>query len=194
MAVRSKDEDDYCKLLKQQQPSKKLSTMKLSASMGSIIVVKKPMSLMLPKLNEGQIDLASSLTSGFLTGILTNPMDVVTARLMTQPADFAKDLLPGFRSSVNAPYKGLFDCMTRMMREEGPRSFMIGVRARVSWIAPFVCISLGLNNMFKRSLKEWKTRQVGQPLLFERQSAKEKSKRNKVPAMKVLTVLRRRGK
>jgi Mitochondrial carrier protein len=181
MDKRSIDEKDYNTQLEQhakQQKKSKIVDKKCVAPS----LKKKPVSLMMPKMNEGQIDLASSLTSGFLTGILTNPMDVVTARLMTQPADFAKDLLPGFRASVKAPYKGLFDCMSRMMREEGPSAFMIGVRARVTWIAPFVCISLGLNNVFKRSLKAWKTKQA--ELLVEQQQQQLKNKRQQRKQMR----------
>ena len=108
------------------------------------------------------VDLVSSLTSGLLTGFLTNPMDVVTARLMTQKADFAKSLLPAFRPSVGAPYRGMMDCITRMAREEGPRGFLIGVKARVSWIAPFVVVSLGLNNYLKQQLVAVKNQQQHQ--------------------------------
>ena len=63
------------------------------------------------RLNPAIIDLISGISAGFLTGLLTNPMDVVTARLMTQKVDIAKTvgsvILPGFRASVGTPYKGL---------------------------------------------------------------------------------------
>ena len=36
------------------------------------------------------IDLMSGISAGFLTGLLTNPMDVVTARLMTQKVPYAR--------------------------------------------------------------------------------------------------------
>ena len=106
------------------------------------------------RLSPAVIDLLSGISAGFLTGLLTNPMDVITARLMTQKADMAKNLLPGFRASVGAPYKGLADCVVRMAREEGPRSFLIGVKSRVGWIAPFTAISLGLNNYLRRRVEE----------------------------------------
>jgi hypothetical protein len=102
------------------------------------------------RLSPAVIDLISGTTAGFLTGLLTNPMDVVTARLMTQKADLAKELLPAFRASVGAPYRGLGDCAMRMLREEGLSSFLIGVKSRVGWIAPFTAISLGLNNVLRR--------------------------------------------
>jgi Mitochondrial carrier protein len=174
MNKRYVEEMDYNKQLEQHE--KQQSRKKSRKQSVAPLMRKKPVSLMMPKLSEGQIDLASSLTSGFLTGVLTNPMDVVTARLMTQPADFAKDLLPGFRASVKAPYRGLFDCMSRMMREEGPGAFMIGVRARVTWIAPFVCISLGLNNVFKRGLKAWKMKQAELVIEQQQQQQQQQSK------------------
>ena len=102
------------------------------------------------RLSPAVIDLISGTTAGFLTGLLTNPMDVVTARLMTQKTDLAKELLPAFRASVGAPYRGLGDCAMRMLREEGLSSFLIGVKSRVGWIAPFTAISLGLNNVLRR--------------------------------------------
>lgn len=102
------------------------------------------------RLSPAVIDLISGTTAGFLTGLLTNPMDVVTARLMTQKADLAKELLPAFRASVGAPYRGLGDCAMRMLREEGLSSFLIGAKSRVGWIAPFTAISLGLNNLLRR--------------------------------------------
>ena len=44
--------------------------------------------------------------------------------------------------------------MVRMAREEGPRSFLMGVKSRVGWIAPFTAISLGLNNVLRRQAEE----------------------------------------
>jgi Mitochondrial carrier protein len=114
------------------------------------------------RLSPPAIDLLSGITAGFLTGLLTNPMDVVTARLMTQKADIAKGLLPGFRASVGAPYKGFGDCVLRMAREEGPRSFLIGVKSRVGWIAPFTAISLGLNNVLRRRVEAYQALQAKQ--------------------------------
>ena len=52
----------------------------------------------------------------------------------------------------------LGDCVMRMAREEGPRSFLMGVKSRVGWIAPFTAISLGLNNVLRRKAEEAKTR------------------------------------
>ena len=126
-----------------------------------------------------------------MIGILTNPMDVVIARLMTQQVSskskISKDILktastlwesrigPTMASSLdmssinavgtldNIPYKGMVDCISRMAREEGVGAFFAGVGARVVWIAPFTAISLSLNEAFRRSLihQRQKRREVG---------------------------------
>jgi hypothetical protein len=41
-----------------------------------------------------------------------------------------------------------------MFREEGPKSFLIGVKAQVGWIAPFTAIQLGLNDVLRRKIEE----------------------------------------
>lgn len=106
----------------------------------------------------------------FLSGILTNPMDVVTARLMTQESTSAAKSIqnlvwesrlgPTMATAVDniqhIPYKGLKDCIVRMAREEGIGSFYAGVGARVIWIAPFTAISLSLNESFRRKILERK--------------------------------------
>ena len=108
-----------------------------------------------PELQSEASYLLAGISSGFLTGFLTTPMDVVTARLMTQKVNTAKGIiLPGFRAAVGTPYRGLGDCIIRMAKEEGPRSFFMGVKSRVGWIAPFTAISLGLNNVLRRKAEE----------------------------------------
>ena len=150
------------KMLQQQQHREQsvVDERKPTSQRSGFPFLQSRLQLRLPQMSHATIDLVSSLSSGLLTGFLTNPMDVVTARLMTQKADVAKSLLPAFRSSVGAPYRGMMDCVVRMVREEGPWSFMNGVKTRVIWIAPFVVISLGMNNYFKHKLHTAKTRQA----------------------------------
>ena len=84
-----------------QNGPRKLSSSSSSSSDSPISSLRMPRwNLPSVKLTPPAIDLISSLCSGLLTGYLTNPMDVVTARLMTQKADVAKNILPGFRSAV----------------------------------------------------------------------------------------------
>ena len=109
----------------------------------------------IPKFDATTIDLMASLTSGFFTGVLTNPMDVVTARIMTQKSDLTKKMLNGFRPAISAPYKGILDCATRMAKEEGPKAFLKGIQTRILWITPFIAIQLGLNSCFKNKIEEY---------------------------------------
>ena len=103
-------------------------------------------------INSGGIDLAAGISSGLLTAVLTTPMDVAAARLITQNR-------AGLTVGV-VPYKGFVDCMIRMAREEGPKSFFIGVKARVSNIAPFCAISLTINESLKRLLENRNSRRT----------------------------------
>jgi hypothetical protein len=121
-------------------------------------------------------------------GILTNPMDVITARLMTQDAasiaattganvgqtlwesrigptmattidTFCPKVVEAVSSTIqSAQYKGLRDCACRMAREEGVGAFFAGVGARLIWIAPFTALSLSLNEALRRGIAEKKNR------------------------------------
>jgi hypothetical protein len=95
--------------------------------------------------SSGALDLAAGISSGLLTAILTNPMDVAAARLITQSKSGM--------TLGSIPYKGFIDCMIRMAKEEGPKAFFIGSKARVSNIAPFCAISLTINESLKRILE-----------------------------------------
>ena len=43
------------------------------------------------------------------------------------------------------------------------RSFLMGVKSRVGWIAPFTAISLGLNNVLRRQAEERQLAQLQPP-------------------------------
>lgn len=58
--------------------------------------------------------------AGALTGAMTTPLDVVKTRLMIQ-------------GSGNQ-YKGVFDCVQTVVREEGPAALLKGIGPRVLWI------------------------------------------------------------
>ena len=98
----------------------------------------------------GHLEFVAGLASGCITAVLTNPMDVVTSRLMTTDKHL---------------YAGVSDCMRRLYMEEGPRVFMLGVKARVATIAPYTCIYLTVNEQMKRSLARCRGR--GGDLLLE---------------------------
>jgi hypothetical protein len=92
---------------------------------------------------------------------------------MSQQADFAKEILPAFRSTVRAPYAGFQDACGRIMREEGLRGFLSGVNARVAWIAPFVAISLCLNNYLRREIEKQKMTTEPLPLALNNRHKKK---------------------
>ena len=63
--------------------------------------------------------------AGVFTGAVTTPLDVVKTRLMTQG---------NASSSGGVRYRGVVDCVVRMVAEEGWRSLFKGVGPRVTWI------------------------------------------------------------
>lgn len=58
--------------------------------------------------------------AGIATAVLTTPLDVIKTRLMTQGA--------------TGQYKGIIDCCTKIIREEGAGAMFKGVGPRVTWI------------------------------------------------------------
>eukprot|EP00268_Persea_americana_P060458 TRINITY_DN7535_c1_g1_i9.p1 TRINITY_DN7535_c1_g1~~TRINITY_DN7535_c1_g1_i9.p1 ORF type:complete len:116 (-),score=14.56 TRINITY_DN7535_c1_g1_i9:209-556(-) len=61
-----------------------------------------------------------SMSTGAITGAITTPLDVVKTRLMVQ-------------GSANQ-YKGIFDCVQTVVKEEGPTALLKGIGPRVLWI------------------------------------------------------------
>lgn len=58
--------------------------------------------------------------AGAITGAITTPLDVIKTRLMIQGS--------------TKQYKGIYDCVTTIMREEGSHTFLKGMGPRVLWI------------------------------------------------------------
>ena len=61
-------------------------------------------------------------TAGGITGFVTTPLDVIKTRLMTDTC------------TIN-PLKGVVDCGTRIVREEGAKALFRGASPRVLWIS-----------------------------------------------------------
>jgi len=78
-----------------------------------------------------------SALSGALAGSITTPLDVVKTRLMTQAG--GKDR-----------YKGWWDALSRVYREEGLAVLFSGVRTRTAWITSGAVIYLGSYEEFKK--------------------------------------------
>lgn len=78
--------------------------------------------------------------AGALTGAITTPLDVIKTRLMVQ-------------GSANQ-YKGIFDCVQTIVREEGPPALLKGIGPRVMWIGIGGSIFFGVLESTKRMLAE----------------------------------------
>ncbi|XP_059642356.1 S-adenosylmethionine carrier 1, chloroplastic/mitochondrial isoform X2 [Cornus florida] len=78
--------------------------------------------------------------AGALTGAITTPLDVIKTRLMVQ-------------GSGNQ-YKGIFDCVQTIIREEGPPALLKGIGPRVLWIGIGGSIFFGVLESTKRLLSE----------------------------------------
>jgi solute carrier family 25 S-adenosylmethionine transporter 26 len=61
-------------------------------------------------------------TAGGITGFVTTPLDVIKTRLMTDTC------------TIN-PLRGVVDCGTRIVREEGAKALFRGASPRVAWIS-----------------------------------------------------------
>ncbi|KAJ6996717.1 hypothetical protein NC653_013343 [Populus alba x Populus x berolinensis] len=75
-----------------------------------------------------------------LTGAITTPLDVIKTRLMVQ-------------GSANQ-YKGIVDCVSTVVREEGPTALLKGIGPRVLWIGIGGSIFFGVLERTKRLLAQ----------------------------------------
>ena len=75
--------------------------------------------------------------------LATQPIDVVKTRLMTQAAVAGKE-----------PYKGVVDCVSTMLRNEGPLVFLAGIKPRMLYMGPLWAMQFGLNGAATERLKE----------------------------------------
>lgn len=73
--------------------------------------------------------------AGMLTGAVTTPLDVVKTRLMTQGTRSEEaGQVVGEKRLGKQRYRGVTDCVSRMVAEEGWRSLLKGIGPRVTWI------------------------------------------------------------
>ncbi|KAJ6398053.1 hypothetical protein OIU77_018960 [Salix suchowensis] len=80
--------------------------------------------------------------AGALTGAITTPLDVIKTRLMVQGS-----------ASANQ-YKGIIDCVSTVVREEGPTALLKGIGPRVLWIGIGGSIFFGVLERTKRLLAQ----------------------------------------
>jgi hypothetical protein len=87
-------------------------------------------------------DLSCGGFAGGIAALLTNPLDVATARLMTQ--------LPKGRGRS---YAGTWDCLKRVAQEEGGRALWAGSAARVLSVMPLAALQFSVYEQMKSWLR-----------------------------------------
>jgi solute carrier family 25 oxoglutarate transporter 11 len=75
----------------------------------------------------------ASLSAGFTAALFSMPFDLIKSRLMAQRPD---------PMTGEMPYKGVVDCVTKMLRTEGPKGFYNGFSAYYGRCAPHAMIVL----------------------------------------------------
>lgn len=76
--------------------------------------------------------------AGAVTGAITTPLDVIKTRLMVQ--------------GTSKQYKGVFDCVQKIVREEGSSALTKGIGPRVLWIGIGGSIFFGVLERTKKIL------------------------------------------
>lgn len=78
------------------------------------------------------------VASAFVAGVLTNPMDVIKTRLMTQAA------------SKQIPYSSALDCLVTIIRTEGVGKLYAGFRQRSVYMCSLWGVTFALNSRFQK--------------------------------------------
>ena len=87
-------------------------------------------------------DLLAGAVAGGLAALVCNPLDVATARLMTQ----------NYVSPDKKLYAGVVDCLGKIARNDGVRGLWSGSLARILSIAPLSAITFGIYEKMKACL------------------------------------------
>ena len=81
---------------------------------------------------------AVGVAAAFVAGVVTNPMDVVKTRLMTQAA------------SQQVPYSSALDCLVTMVRTEGVGKLYAGFKQRSVYMCSLWGVTFALNSRFQK--------------------------------------------
>ena len=73
--------------------------------------------------------------------LLTQPVDVIKTRMMTQAA------------SNLPPYNSVLDCVSSILRNEGVSKFYAGLKPRYFYMAPLWALQFGLNNKIREHFR-----------------------------------------
>jgi solute carrier family 25 S-adenosylmethionine transporter 26 len=82
------------------------------------------------------------ISSAMVGGLLTNPADVVKTRMMTQA------------SSMQVPYKSALDCLSTIVKSEGPLTLYAGLRQRSVYMCSLWGMTFAINGQVKKYLEE----------------------------------------
>lgn len=88
---------------------------------------------------------SASFMAAFIASVLSNPVDVAKTRLMNQTLDAAG----------NSHYTGTLNCMTAMVRAEGPLALYKGFAATFARQCPYVVITWLSVEKLKKVMKDW---------------------------------------
>merc|ERR1712151_470865 len=87
---------------------------------------------------------AASFMAAFVASAMSNPVDVAKTRLMNQKAQ------EGVKS-----YTGTIDCMSAVVRNEGPLALYKGFGATFARQCPYVVITWVSVEQLKKLMKDW---------------------------------------
>jgi solute carrier family 25 S-adenosylmethionine transporter 26 len=87
-------------------------------------------------------NLVVGMSSAFVAGLLTNPADVIKTRMMTQA------------SSMQVPYKSALDCLSTVVKSEGPLTLYAGVKQRSIYMCSLWGLTFALNGQVKKFLEK----------------------------------------
>lgn len=86
-------------------------------------------------------NLAIGVTSALVAAVVTQPVDVIKTRMMTQQA------------STAIPYSSAFDCASTILRKEGVRALYSGFLQRTMYMGPLWAIQFALNGYVGKILE-----------------------------------------
>ena len=92
-------------------------------------------------------ELTAAAITGGITGFLTTPLDLIKTRLMIQ-------------SSTGGQYTGIVDALNSIYQSGGIEALFTGSAARVAWLLPFTTIYLGVYEVTKRKILDFKRKQA----------------------------------
>eukprot|EP00978_Attheya_sp_CCMP212_P009998 scaffold23957_cov56-Attheya_sp.AAC.4 len=106
---------------------------------GTTTTTKMPITIRTQQLSVGE-NLAVGVMGALVGGFVTQPMDVVKTRMMTQAA------------STAIPYDSALDCITKMIRTE-PAKLWSGLAQRSCYMGPLWAIQFAVNGRISKTLE-----------------------------------------